>query len=430
VDAIDYLFSLEALGIKLGLANITALCAALGHPERSFQSLIVAGTNGKGSVTAMAAAALHAAGHRTGRYTSPHLSRLEERFVIGATPIDTRSLREAAGAVRSAATRLGSDVSPTFFEATTAVAFELFRRGAVQIAVLEVGLGGRFDATNVVEPVAAAITSIDRDHEEQLGRDLAGIAFEKAGVIKPGSIVVMATQPPEAAVVIEEACRARGATLVSAAADTREAVAFSEGRATLTLSTPRRAYEALRVGLRGRHQVANAVCAVRLLEELDARGIAIPEAAIRSGIGIGDWPGRLELVELRGGAQVLLDAAHNPAGARALAAYLAEVHPAGVPIVFGVVRDKDAAAMLAALAPCASRLVLTRPASPRAREPQDLLDLARRAAATVPAEIVDEPWEAVARALDEAPLACVAGSIFLVGDIRARLLAEGARPLP
>jgi dihydrofolate synthase/folylpolyglutamate synthase len=295
--------------------------------------------------------------------------------------------------------------------------------------VLEVGLGGRFDATNVVEPVAAAITSIDRDHEEQLGRGLERIAFEKAGIIKPGAVVVMAPQAPEAAAVVEDACRTRGATLVSPADDTRIDLEFRCGCATLTLRTPHREYEALRVGLRGRHQVANAVCAVRLLEELDARGIAAPAPAIRTGVGTADWPGRLELLELAG-ACVLLDAAHNPAGAHALAAYLAELHPAGLPLVLGVVRDKDAGAMLAALAPCATRVVFTRPASPRARQPEELLDELARLAPHLPAEVCHRPADAVARALQGATLACVAGSIFLIGEVRERLIEQGARSIP
>ena len=186
---LDRLLSLETFGIKLGLENISLLCEALGHPERSFTSLHVAGTNGKGSVTAMTHAALHAGGLRTARYTSPHLADITERFVIGDTPVDTATFDEVArdvldladGLVRSGTLR----VSPTFFEATTAIAFELFRRARVEVAVIEVGLGGRFDATNVMAPLAGAITTIGFDHQQHLGHTLAEIAFEKAGIIKP-----------------------------------------------------------------------------------------------------------------------------------------------------------------------------------------------------------------------------------------------------
>jgi dihydrofolate synthase/folylpolyglutamate synthase len=189
MDPLDFLFSLGRLGMKFGLETTEALCAALGHPERAFSAVIVGGTNGKGSVSAMTSAALHAAGYRTARYTSPHLVRVEERFVIGEQEVDTGDLREAAAAVQHAAEALVRNgelpALPTFFECATVIAFELFRRAGVAIAVLEVGLGGRLDATNVVLPLAAAITSIDFDHQAQLGKDLASIAREKAGIIKP-----------------------------------------------------------------------------------------------------------------------------------------------------------------------------------------------------------------------------------------------------
>ncbi|MGH9347178.1 MAG: bifunctional folylpolyglutamate synthase/dihydrofolate synthase, partial [Vicinamibacterales bacterium] len=205
---LDRLFALETFGIKLGLANIAALCEALGHPERAFSSLHVAGTNGKGSVTAMAHAALCAAGVRAARYTSPHLVDLNERFVIGSQPVSDGDLQSAAAHVleRADALRAAGALTapPTFFEATTAIAFELFRRAGVEVAVLEVGLGGRLDATNVVTPLAAAITSVGLDHQAHLGETLAEIAREKAGIIKPGVPVVVGALPPEAWGVVRE----------------------------------------------------------------------------------------------------------------------------------------------------------------------------------------------------------------------------------
>ena len=209
-DPLDYLFSLERLGMKFGLGNITTLCAALDQPQRAFNSVIVAGTNGKGSVTAMVERGLRAAGHRSARYTSPHLTRLEERFVIDGREVTTRELRDAAGLVESAVRGLLAagtlDAPPTFFEFATAVAFVLFRDARVDIAVLEVGLGGRLDSTNVVTPIAAAITSIDLDHQAQLGTTLEAIAREKAGVIKAGIPVVCGPLPDVAETVIREVC--------------------------------------------------------------------------------------------------------------------------------------------------------------------------------------------------------------------------------
>src|SRR5256885_1854295 len=195
MDPLSYLFSLEQFGIKFGLENIATIVAALGHPERAFRSVHVAGTNGKGSVTAMVDAALRAAGHRSARYTSPHLVDLCERFVIDGRPVSTGALAAAVSDVRDVIDRLHAsgalDVHPTFFEVTTAVAFELFRRAEVTIAVLEVGLGGRLDATNVVSPIVTAITSIAFDHQKYLGTSLREIAIEKAGIIKPGVAVVL-----------------------------------------------------------------------------------------------------------------------------------------------------------------------------------------------------------------------------------------------
>ncbi|MEO6212738.1 MAG: hypothetical protein ABIP65_03825, partial [Vicinamibacterales bacterium] len=220
VDPIDFLYSLERLGMKLGLENINTLCAALGDPQRSFRSIIIAGTNGKGSVTVMVETALRAAGHRTARFTSPHLVRLEERFVIDGAEVGTDALRNSAGRVQRAVESLIAEEklegAPTFFECATAIAFDLFRAAGVEVAVLEVGLGGRLDATNVVLPMAAAITTIDLDHQAQLGDSLESIAREKAGVIKPGIAVVCGELPDVATRIVAAACAEQGARMIEA----------------------------------------------------------------------------------------------------------------------------------------------------------------------------------------------------------------------
>lgn len=430
MDAIDYLFSLETLGIKFGLDGIRAILDALGQPQRAYRRVIVAGTNGKGSVAAMAEAALRAAGHRTARYTSPHLCRLEERFAIDGREVDTAALRASAETVREAVAELIRTERlpgpPTFFEATTATAFDLFRRSGVEVAVVEVGLGGRLDATNAEASFAAAITSIDLDHQALLGSSIPAIAREKAGVVHEGMTVVLGDPQPEVRAVVAEVCRARGARLVEAGA-ARARAALHEGRAHLEIRTDRRNYGPVRLGLRGRHQIPNAVTAAVLLEELDALGIAAPADAIEAGLAGARWPGRLELLR-HDGTAVLLDAAHNPAGARALAAYLAEAHPGGLPIVFGAMRDKDVAGMLAALAPVATRFTLTRARTPRAYPPARLGEAAAEAVPAVPREVVENLEEAVTRARGGAPLVCVAGSIVLVGDVRGWLIDRGAEP--
>jgi dihydrofolate synthase / folylpolyglutamate synthase len=420
----DRLFALETFGIKLGLDNISRLCEALGHPERAFRSLHVAGTNGKGSVTAMTHAALRAAGIRSGRYTSPHLSDLAERFVIDDRPVESALLETSVEDVLSCADRLRVSgvltVHPTFFEATTAAAFEVFRRSGVEIAVIEVGLGGRFDATNVISPVAGAITTIDFDHQQHLGDTLGAIAFEKAGIIKPGMKVVMGDLRPEAADVIRRCAAERGATLVEAAHDTHAEAEMIDGRARLTLATASASYGPVTLGLRGEHQIGNAIVAVRLLEVAMESGIPIPRDAIEHGLATAEWPARLELLTIEHGRRVLLDAAHNPEGARALAAYLTRWHPERLPLVIGVMRDKNVAEIAHALLPVVSWVIATAAPTPRAIPAPDLARHLRAAGAhDVRAE--PDPIVAVERAFEFADTICVAGSIFLAGAVRDEL---------
>lgn len=407
-DPLDYLFSLERLGMKFGLETITRLCATLGNPQHAFQSIIVAGTNGKGSVTAMVERGLRAAGHRTGRYTSPHLTRLEERFVIDGQEVVTESLRTAASGVRDATQHLLNtgvlDVPPTFFETATAIAFLLFRDAAIDVAVLEVGLGGRLDATNVVHPMAAAITSIDFDHQAQLGDTIAAIAREKAGVIKPGIPVVCGPVPADAAQVIREVCEAVGARCVSAAEQVNPATVF----------------DGIRPALRGAHQRINASVALCLLGEIDALGLRVPEDARRTALTEVTWPGRLEEFTF-GGARVLLDAAHNPAGARALSVFLRETGWSGCALVFGAMRDKDAEAMLTELTGSCRVVICTTTPTPRAAAADELAALAARVAPHAPIHSVPDPEHALIRACELAPRVVVAGSIFLIGPVRAIL---------
>jgi dihydrofolate synthase/folylpolyglutamate synthase len=420
----DRLFALETFGIKLGLENISRLCAALGHPEQSFISLHIAGTNGKGSVTAMAHAALVAADLRAARFVSPHLVDLTERFVIGNEPVDPRLLETVATDVLDCADgliRSGElQVHPTFFEATTAIAFELFRRAGVQAAVIEVGLGGRFDSTNVVPAAVGAITSIALDHQELLGDTIASVTFEKAGIIKPDMTVVTGALPPEARTVIAGVAASQNARVVDSLAGTRLDCEARDGRSTMTVETPVDRYGPVTLALRGDHQVGNALVAIRLLECARTTGLEIPTGAIERGLSEVDWPGRLELIDVGGGARVLLDAAHNPEGARALASYLQRWHPERPALVLGVMRDKDIGGIVEALLPVVSSMIATAANSPRAVPARDL---AARVAAAGVAHVVAEPdpIAAVEQALSLSSSVCVAGSIFLVGAVRGRL---------
>jgi dihydrofolate synthase/folylpolyglutamate synthase len=403
LDPIRYLFSLEQFGIKFGLENITAIVERLGRPDRTFKCVHIAGTNGKGSVTAMVDAALRAAGHRSARYTSPHLIDLSERFAVDGHPIAHDALVRAVADVRDVVECLRAEgtlsVQPTFFEVTTAVGFELFRRAGVDIAVVEVGLGGRLDATNVVSPIATAITSIAFDHQLYLGSTLAEIAFEKAGIVKPGVPVVVGPLEPEALIVIARAANDRGAELIRATAD--DAARFT-------------------VGLPGEHQRANAGVAVRLLELLDARGVRVPADAIARGLEHPEWPGRLDERRLADGRELLLDAAHNPAGARALASYLAN-EPQKRPLVFAAMRDKDVDGMFRTLLPAVGAAVMTRASNPRSADPAVLADMARAIAPTLPISVASSAADALADAWRLSPRIVVGGSIFLLGDVMRQL---------
>jgi dihydrofolate synthase/folylpolyglutamate synthase len=407
LDPLQYLFGLEQFGIKFGLENISAIVARLGHPERTFKSVHIAGTNGKGSVTAMVDTALRAAGHRSARYTSPHLVDLAERFVIDGRPIGHDALMATVADVRDAIDGLRADgsleVQPTFFEVTTAVAFELFRRARVEVAVLEVGLGGRLDATNVVLPIATAIVSIGFDHQAYLGRTLREIAFEKAGIIKTGVPVVVGEMDPEALDSIVAVARDRHATLVETAAG--DVAGF-------------------RIGLAGAHQRGNAAVALRLLTILDGLGVAVPANAIADGLAHAEWPGRLDRRRLADGREALLDAAHNPAGAAALASYLDGEGGALRPLVFAAMRDKNVDAMFAALLPSVSHLVITRATHPRSADPAALAELAHRSAPELAITIEPSLDEALAIAWRLSPRIVVAGSIFLLGDVLKRLSAS------
>ena len=406
-NPLTWLLALEQFGIKFGLENISTIVARLGHPERAFRSVHIAGTNGKGSVTAMVDAALRAAGHRSARYTSPHLVDLSERFVIDGRPVTEDALAAAVADVRDAIDGLradgGLDVQPTFFEVTTVVAFELFRRAGVDVAVLEVGLGGRLDATNVVAPpglVATAITSIAFDHQLYLGTTLREIALEKAGIIKPGVPVVVGPLGQEAEAAIDEVAASRGAHVIRATA------ADCDG---------------MTVGLEGAHQRSNAAVAVRLLQLLDARGVAVPAGAIEAGLAHPQWPGRLDVRRLADGRELLLDAAHNPAGAASLASYLQAEGGEPRPLVFAAMRDKDVAGMFAALLPAVGRLIVTRASNARSADPESLAEQAHAAAPALPIAIVPDLAGALDAAWRGAPRIVVAGSIFLLGDVMKRI---------
>jgi dihydrofolate synthase/folylpolyglutamate synthase len=400
-DPHAYLAGLQPLAMRFGLERMQRALDALGRPERAFPVLHVGGTNGKGSTCAMAAAALAAAGHEVGLYTSPHLVRFNERIQTRGAPIRDDELAAVVEEIRRACPwhdAGGEGDRLTYFEFATLAGLLHFAREGVGAAVVEVGLGGRFDATNAIVPRVTAIAAIGLDHTQLLGETVERIAVEKAGIFKPGvPAVVHGRQPPGALEALYAEAVRRGAPFVVAAPDYPGAIA-----------------------LPGPHQRGNAALADAALRQLARAGVAVPDEAIARGIATARWPGRLEEV-----AGVLLDGAHNPDGAAALAAALRTMYPGRpVELVFGVLADKDHARMLAALAPVARGLHVVTPASPRARPADEVAAAARGLGA--PADVHGSVADAIACARRSIPggVVCVAGSLYLVGEARD-LLAPG-----
>ena len=420
LPALSRLGSLDLRGIKLGLAAIDAVCERLGRPERRVPAVLVAGTNGKGSTAATLASIAVAAGLRTGLYTSPHLESVTERIRLGPDDIAPEELDAALGEVFAAADRAPA-VPVTYFEAMTAAAFVAFARRGLELAILEVGMGGRLDATNVAPAILSVVTSISLDHVEDLGPTIAKIAFEKAGVFRAGRPALVASRLPEALAVFDDVARQSGALLHRMADETRiEAVEASLSGTRFRLTTPGRAYE-LATPLAGPHQVENAATAARAAELL-APQLPFDSAAIVKGVASVRWPGRLERFAARG-RTVLVDGCHNPDGAAALAAFVtgAGLRP---DLVFGAMADKDVESMGAALAPAVRRIRFVPAGSPRAASTEDLL----RRFSPGGADAAASP--SLAAALDELLAAdspgepiIVAGSLYLVGEARSLLLS-------
>jgi dihydrofolate synthase/folylpolyglutamate synthase len=401
----------EMAGMTQGLARIEALLAAIGNPERSFRIVHVAGTNGKGSVCAMLAGIFQAAGWRAGLYTSPHLVDIAERIRVNGRTIPEADLVDGVEAIGTLVARLDA----TMFDAVTALALDHFAREAVDVAVLEVGMGGRLDSTTVGVPEAEVVTHIDYDHQAYLGATLSAIAAEKAAIIRSG-VAFSSRQEPEAMAVVERRAREVGVPLLVEGRDLAASVrgVTLDGQ-RLDLSGPGWRLDDVLCRLLGVFQPGNAVLAAAA-----ARHVGADEAAIRRGLAAVTWPGRFQIVARE--PIVILDGAHNPDGARALARSLAEYFPGqAVTLVIGISADKDQRAMLAALAPSAVRLILTAYSNARAASPSDLTRHLPPGDRRV--EIAASPREALVMALagQRTPIICVAGSLFLIGELLAQL---------
>lgn len=410
-----FLAPLPQSSIELGLERIAAACAALGEPQGRYPAILVAGTNGKGSTCAFLDAALRAAGKRVGLYTSPHLVSCRERIRVGGAPISTAALDEAVERLRAA--YRGPPL--TYFEAMTALAFDHFARARVDVAVIEVGLGGRLDATNVPgsDLRATVVTRLGLDHAEWLGETIEAIAAEKGAICRQGVPLVTAPQPAGALAVLERIAAERGAPLVVAGRD----ATLVPGEGGLSWEGRRWRIDGIRLGLKGAHQAQNAAVALATLE---ACGLGVDETAALEGLRAARWPGRLEVVGER--PVVVLDGAHNPDGAAALADSFPSLWPGVRPqLVFGVLGDKARHGMMEALLPLAARVHLCTPDSPRAVPAASLAEEARGHAREVEVHAtVEAALDAARAAAGAAGVVLVCGSLYLVGEARRLLCGD------
>ena len=427
-ESVEYLLALlsDARGPRLGLERIRRLLRRLGQPQRSFRAVHVAGTNGKGSTAAMMEAGLRAAGHSTGLYTSPHLARFNERIRINGQDIRDEGFAAAVEEVRQAnewlVAREGRHGHASFFESVTATAFCAFRRESIDWGVVEVGLGGRLDATNVLQPKLCVVTPIDFDHEGFLGKARPSIAAEKAGILKPRAKVVVAPQHPDVESVLGTRASELGVAMVRVGHDWRaENTTEADGyyrfkaRGVSAGNSDGKSVE-VELPLAGEHQVVNALTAVAALDAL-----GVEAAAISRGIKQTRWPGRLE--QLSGKPPVLLDSAHNASGAQALAKFLLR-HKSGRPIhlIYGASRDKPVDEVAGILFPLARRVTLTRAQVKRSLRPQTLLSIADHHHDRIDLTPTLEAALAKAQANASADgLIVVTGSVFLVGEARELL---------
>ncbi len=418
--SIEYLFGLQASGIKLGLENISHLLCLLDNPQEKLKVLHIAGTNGKGSVAAMVSSVLHTAGFKVGLYTSPHLVNFTERIRVNNREISEKRVAELTDIIRGKIqdTDLGRDI--TFFEFTTAMALLYLLEQDVDLAILEVGMGGRFDSTNVVDPLLSIITNVSIDHQAYLGNTIREIALEKAGIIKKGGIVITGVTQPSVLAFLRERCLNDGAVLYRVGTDFKGR-RMRDG--TFNYYGIKKKYRGLKLNLLGRHQIINAVTALGAIEILGEKGYKVRGEAIHEGLANIYWPGRLEVIQKD--PLVVLDCAHNPAGIKTLG----DAISGGVfsfkrlLLVLGIMMDKDFKTIISKLVPLADTVVLTQPMMDRAASTEVLYKEVRKYHEEI--EIARDVKEAVSLALSLAgreDMICITGSIFMVGEARGLLV--------
>jgi dihydrofolate synthase / folylpolyglutamate synthase len=410
------LFGRRRFSIKPGIERIAALLERHGHPERSFAAIHVVGTNGKGSTSAFLAAMLTQAGYCTGLFTSPHLVSYTERFQINGSPISQERLDcQITGLLDSAAPE------ETFFELTTALACRWFAENKVEIAVFEAGMGGRNDATAAIPGIATVITPVSLDHCQWLGNSLQAITTEKISIATPGSRVISASQAPVVLATIERYCQEHGNRLILADRDFSAVCTATTG---LIFQNATGTLDGLTLGLSGRYQTGNAAVALAAVNELASLGFPVTEQAVRSGLSAARWPGRMELIRLADGTELLLDGAHNPAGAQALSEALAEYTDRNMVLLLAMMEDKDQQGILQVLLQQVQQVITVTPAQERAVSASELAAACTRLGTpAVPAGSVAAGLAAARDKATSGDLIVVAGSLFLVGELKA-LLAE------
>ena len=420
-DVLEYLYGLNRHGIKLGLGPTITLLKRLGNPHLRYVSLHIGGTNGKGSTAVMAATILQAAGYRVGLYTSPHLVDFRERIRVNGAMIARERVVELTHRIQSES---GSTGPLTFFEFTTGMAFQYFAEEGIDVAVIEVGMGGRFDATNVLEPLGVLITNIDCDHEQYLGHTLTSIAYEKAGIIKKGGSVVVGPMAEAPRRVIESFADEQRA--VPYRWDTHFHIAH-ESDQKFSYHGSHWNFSGLGCSLLGDHQRVNAACALALLEIGALKGLNVSESAIRQGLTDVRWEGRLETISLR--PWIVLDGAHNAAAAQVLVSFLSKVLQSepnrNLILVVGMMRDKNHSAFLEVLNPLADHMILTQASLSRAASVKELVAALPKNSTAI--QGVASPPEAIKMAKSLArstDLICMTGSLILVGELRDCLLTS------
>lgn len=420
--SLDYLYGLEKFGMIFGLTKIEEILEAVGNPHREIQAIHIGGTNGKGSTAAIIASILRKEGYRVGLYTSPHLIRFTERMKVNEKEIEKEEVASLTEWMRERIGAAGIAPPFTFFDFTTAMVFLYFKQKMVDLAVLEVGLGGRLDSTNVIDPLLSIITNIGKDHEDVLGKGILRIAGEKAGIIKESRPLITAATQPRVLRLFSKICREKKAPFFRVGKEFHYVLA---GEGSFSYEGLHRKLWDLSLNLRGSHQMVNATTALGAMEILDDLGYRVSNDAIVEGLKVVEWPGRLEMVS--SSPRVLLDGAHNPEGALSLRESLEkDFRYHHLILLIGIMKDKDVHSILHSLSPLADHIIFTRPGTDRAASPALLRKALGRNGKK--AEVIEDFRKAIDRGLSlagEEDILCITGSLYTVGEARSYFLPRG-----